>query len=458
MVCYCLISHHHESRILGIKNGTGWILPQIEIDDVWIAKQANLICAKFFHKFGLKVTVLRHLSDNGQSQICELENHDSTWKPDTESYWLDCDEAANLQLDHQGYKQCIKDWWQEKEKGTPPTARPPWEQLGWFATATEWINRRLDEMNEPKCRQIEQWKAAWPASCVLRIETPKRKLFFKAVYQKSASEAAIIAMLSQNWQKHVPQVISSDATNRWILMADFGDKNLESASDETRMESLGLFAEIQKDFVQRTDLLIRLGCTDMRSDVLLNRFEQLLNDDSALRPRTKEELNASQIAELRAAIPLIRAKLERLRNFGIPETIVQPDFRNGNIASTEVGCLFFDWSDTAIAHPFYCINRYLDYFRPPEGISKLSWRFETSGERRNLFLNSYLDKWTEFGTQDQLLEAFSISRQLNPVFLSVRWYNELSYYESKSPRGQLRIRSIPRELRNVLWVIRKLKE
>lgn len=457
MVCHCLVGHHDENRILGIKNDTGWMLPQIEIDDVWIAKQANLIGERFFQKFGLKVTVLRHLSEGDQGQICELENHDPSWEPNADAYWLDENETANAQLNHQNYGQCINDWWQEKEKNTIPVGRPPWEQIGWFTTATEWINRRLDEVNAPKCRQIEQCKAAWPASCILRVKTPRRKFFFKAIYQKSASESAIIAMLSENWQKHVPQIISSDETKRWFLMADFGDKDLESASDETRRQALGLFAEIQRDFLQRTDRLTRLGCTDMRSDVLLNRFEQLLNDDSALRPGIKEELNESQVAELRAAIPLKKTKLERLRDFGIPETIVQPDFRNGNIASTKAGCLFFDWSDTTIAHPFYSINRYFDYFRSPQGMSKLDWNFGPSDDRRTLFLGAYLDPWTDFGTQDQLLKAFSISRQLNPVFLSVRWYNERPYYEPKSPRGQLRVRSIPRELRNVLWVTKRIE-
>ncbi len=458
MVCYCLIRHYFENRILGIEGDCGWMLPQVELPDQWIAKQVNLIGEKIHTQLGIRVTVLRHLLSDRQGEICELENHDRSWKPCTGASWLERSEIANLNLENQDHRECINNWWNEKESGTIPAKRPPWERLGWFETATQWIDKRLDEIGEPKHRQIEQWKAAWPASCVLRIKTPLRKLFFKAYYQKSAPESTVISMLSQNWPKHLPQVVSSDTTKRWLLMEDFGNKSLESASIKKRGKALGLFAEIQRYFLQKVDLLIGMGCADMRSEVLFDRFEQLLNDDSALRPGVRGELNTSQIAELRAALPLIRAKFEQLENSEISKTLVHSDFRGGNIALNDLDIVFFDWSDAVIAHPFYSVNRYFDFIPPPKGTSKLLWRFDPSDHRRNQLLDAYLDKWTKFGSKEQVTKAFSISRQLNPVFLSVRWCNELPYHELDSPRGQLRVRSILRQLKNLLWVIRRISD
>ena len=38
--------------------------------------------------------------------------------------------------------------------------------------------------------------------------------------------------------------------------------------------------------------------------------------------------------------------------------------------------LFYDWGDTVIFHPFFSVNRMIDYLSPPEGIESWDGHFE----------------------------------------------------------------------------------
>ena len=54
----------------------------------------------------------------------------------------------------------------------------------------------------------------------------------------------------------------------------------------------------------------------------------------------------------RAAIPRLSAACARLQGAGVPETLVHGDLHPWNIARTPRGLIVFDWSDSAIGHPF----------------------------------------------------------------------------------------------------------
>jgi hypothetical protein len=41
----------------------------------------------------------------------------------------------------------------------------------------------------------------------------------------------------------------------------------------------------------------------------------------------------------------------------IPASIVQQDFRHGNLVMSRRFCLFYDWSDTVVSHHFFACCR-----------------------------------------------------------------------------------------------------
>ena len=43
MICQCLINHHSDNRFLALNSEDGWVLPQVELPDQWIAKIQYLI-------------------------------------------------------------------------------------------------------------------------------------------------------------------------------------------------------------------------------------------------------------------------------------------------------------------------------------------------------------------------------------------------------------------------------
>jgi hypothetical protein len=70
--------------------------------------------------------------------------------------------------------------------------------------------------------------------------------------------------------------------------------------------------------------------------------------------------------------------------------------------------------------------------------------------RQRFARDAYLEPWTAFEPMDRLIEAFRLSRELNEVYLAVRWYAELPYVEPTSPWGKLMTGTPPAYARRLL--------
>jgi hypothetical protein len=79
---------------------------------------------------------------------------------------------------------------------------------------------------------------------------------------------------------------------------------------------------------------------------------------------------------------------------------------------TDSGPLFYDWSDGAVAHPFF------ELLTAPGTLRELDSHPEAAAHYRRI----YLEAWRDFGSMERLEEAFALSQKLLPC------YHTLSYY------------------------------
>lgn len=209
-----------------------------------------------------------------------------------------------------------------------------------------------------------------------------------------------------------------------MLMRDFGGTDVNDQSLRQCQEAIRLFAELQIDCATRLEMLP-------------GRLEQMLADPGATRPGTPHDLEEAEIERLGALVTQLAGMCARLAEYRLPATLVHQDFRTGNIIALESSFLFYDWSDTVVAHPFFSPVRFLQLM----GLTE---------ERCLAISEAYLEPWTDFQSMEPMREAFALARRLNPLYQAVRWRHDAQYLETTAPYGRDIVSTLPHKLREVL--------
>jgi Ser/Thr protein kinase RdoA (MazF antagonist) len=111
-------------------------------------------------------------------------------------------------------------------------------------------------------------------------------------------------------------------------------------------------------------------------------------------------------AQLQHLAPQFRAACGQLAACGIPETLEHGDMHAGNVAVTDRGIVFFDWTDGCFTHPFLCLAAFLEH---------------VPGDRKAELERAYLSQWADFANEAQLQRALALSRPLGALFMAMSY-------------------------------------
>jgi Phosphotransferase enzyme family len=230
-----------------------------------------------------------------------------------------------------------------------------WLDPEWRAEAEAWI-REQAAVSGP----IEQ-PHVYPWSTVLRVPSADGDLWFKATtLEIHGFEPPLTAILAEAFPDRTTELVSIDQERGWMLMRDAGTRLrelIESPGDLHRWEDvLPRYAELQIGLARRADELLALGVPDERLAGIAGKVEALLEDDGALMLGVSDELSPEQRGELQRRLPELRAIVEELEAFGIPETIQHDDFHDGQVFVKDGRYRLLDWGDSCISHPFHTLT------------------------------------------------------------------------------------------------------
>ena len=223
----------------------------------------------------------------------------------------------------------------------------------------------------------------------------------------------------------MPTVMSLDSQRHWMLLVDFGKPISNRTSPKTRREICCLFAQLQNQSIKQCDRLLAAGCLDRRLDILSSQIDPLINDDDAL-----SDLSATEIERLQTLAPTLKKLCSQLASYNIPATLVHGDLHLNNIAVHQGNIIFFDWTDSCIAHPFF------DLFllsRESNHRSCFGWlKVGLTQAARAREQNHYLSQWRHYESQERLLEAWQIAKPLAALHHAVTYQSMRHGLEDKS--------------------------
>ena len=398
-------------RVLLLETERGAALPRVDLDgypdnDLESARRA------LAELLGATVAILRYVVRDTDRErklvdvVYELEFLDRDWKLPANVTWGEADTVPDE------HREIVEHHLRERRAGVP-ALRAPWARQGWLAQATEWIESSLSTQGRAPTGPVEQ-RRCWTLSAVLRIPTAEGAVYFKATADSPlfVVEGSVMSGLARHHPRNVPEPLAVDASRRWMLLDDVGPAVGWSAPVEEREAALQTFARLQVSSADHLDDLLAMGCIDRRPEWLAGETRELLADDGALAGLEEEEISA-----LRALEPRLVELIRRLADGPVPSTVVHGDLHLDNVARRDGEFVFFDWTDACVAHPF---------------LDLIDVAFEEDSAVRDRLRDAYLMVWADHGSQEQLLELWTIAVPLASLNQAVSYRHILANVEPGS--------------------------
>lgn len=379
-----------------------WALPAFTPDETDFGL-VDHINAHVWGTYNLFVSTLRCLhvlrTGNHVDRYYILDNYMSDWEPPEEMRWVEEPDLADMPLADDKQRSIIRDYfdWIHSDH----SLRPGWMRPGWFLRVNHWMADLADRMSmwvqEPAVQ-----RRTWSRSSIVDLHTKDGTLFLKAVPTFFAYEPVITRVLALRYPELLPDVRAVHVDNGWMLMREFEGVLLSTSKDFAAWKNaVHYYGEIQADLVTNTPSLIALGVPDRHLDYLASQIEGLVHSlPDSLTPSEKEDF--TQLA------PSLRNLCYKLLDYEVPLSLTHGDLWAGNIITKQDKMpLFFDWSDSAVAHPFFDIPYFLSDVD--------ATTFEGIPDAHDQLRDAYLEVWTRYEPLEELRQAYAIAEVLGSL-------------------------------------------
>ena len=296
-------------------------------------------------------------------------------------------------------------WFHELDNPSPLSA--PWESVGWFSGASNWIYAQLEALGFTAIEPIRQQRA-WGLSCTMKIGTNNGDVYFKGTPPFMSHEGRIMRDVAERCPKLLPAPLAVDAERGWLLMPDYGSELLHECADIARWEeALRTFSRAQVEQVERIGYWLSINIPDRRLGRMVEMIDPLIASCEGMLAGGVSGLTESEVEALRSLSMPLKLTCARVAQYAVPHTLLHGDL-GGNILMRDEGYTFFDWTDVCVSHPFFEMatisGAYFD-----ESVLKDNPNAEIR------LRDAYLEPWADVMPIERLVEAFEASRPLGAL-------------------------------------------
>ena len=254
-----------------------------------------------------------------------------------------------------------------------------------------------------------------PWSYVSRFITSSGHIYLKCTPKSLGLEVDVIRTLSYALRVPVPEVIAHHPSWHCFLMKDAGAtlRSILKRDFDTDLvcEAVNQFATTQLKVADKLDVLMDIGVPDWRLDKLPGLYQQLLLNKDIL---VEDGLSEIEIQKLNALFTKVSELCEKLSNYAIKQSIVQPDFNDNNtlVDESSHNMTLIDLGELAISHPFFSLHNFLLQMKKHHGL--------TENDARYLKIkDAYLSNYMHCESKEHLLDAFLMTQLLFPVYCAL---------------------------------------
>lgn len=266
--------------------------------------------------------------------------------------------------------------------------------------------------NQPENVQHTPW------SYVVRFETSDGYIYLKHTPDLLALEAAIIQILRDQFHASVPIVIAHNTTLNCFLMKDAGRslrEILKQKFDEALLcKAIDQFTSLQIAVADHINVFLDIGVPDWRLNKLPDLYKEMISQRDLL---IADGLSEREISELETLLSKVSTLCQKLSEYSIKETIVQPDFNDNNTLIDDISqnITIIDLGEIAISHPFFSLLNCLQQIR----------KHHILREDNNTYLkikDACFKNYMNFFSKKHLSDAFATAQILWLVYWTLSQY------------------------------------
>lgn len=244
----------------------------------------------------------------------------------------------------------------------------------------------------------------------MRVTTTEGMFYLKALPPFFAQEPSLLQYLALDYPNSVSALVAVDTDAQWVVMRDFGGTLLGQSENLCDFEeALRRYAALQIDQVEHIQHLQTLGCLYLPTEALAQHLENLLADTPSLMMNSPVGLSEEDVLHLHHLTPLLRSMCQQLADSPVPYSLEHGDFHDENIAMVGTDPLYFDWTDSCIAHPFFSLYPFL---------LGIETKWSGIANIRQHLRDVYLQPWERYAPKEQLEAIFELAQKLAPLYLA----------------------------------------
>lgn len=387
----------------------GWALPGFVSDEQHTA-EVELIGRHMRERFGAQVAVLGRLAtefDAVAGRVHKADLAEPLVEPDPRAgrWWSRAALAAGEVPLAVGSQAQVARW---AAGALAIAGDTPWSRTGWLAGALAWIEEAAGPVGEVAQVRVSEF------STVLRVVAGGRVRYFKCVADAAAREPPVTAALAGR-SAHLPPVLAVDAARRFLLMEAFDGAPLAAPEDLRAWTTAAqAYGALQRDWLDALEPLRALGCAAVTAGSLAGPLAAMLDDRDAVLAGDPAGLADPEIAALRALVPELADAAVLLDAGRLPLAVDHGDLWPSNVLVGPAGCVFVDWEDVRLAHPF------LGLFQLLTG-AYLDRRFADHDAAAGWIRDAYLTGWSAWAARAELVRAFDAAHDIAAVAVAASY-------------------------------------
>ena len=276
----------------------------------------------------------------------------------------------------------------------------PFSRLGWLTNLQDWVRTAIRPLGM-ELKDFHQLNGC-ETFALIRFDTTQQPVWFKAVGKPNLHEFPITVALAKLLPEYVPSLLATRPACYGWLMADAGGPPLNEVDDSSAWkDAAAVLAGLQIASIEAIDDLLEAGSRDLRTRTLLELVDPFLEVIADLMQQQTNVppaiLSRQELSDLGAILKNAVCCLESL---GIPDTLGHSDFNPGNILVGSERCVFIDWAEAHVSHPFLTFEYLISHLR--KDYPALA-RFEDA------IRLSYIKCWQSVSLPEHVSEAFLFS-------------------------------------------------
>jgi hypothetical protein len=296
-----------------------------------------------------------------------------------------------------------------------------WSSASWRGMATTWLDEQLSAAGIQRTGEIEQLHLR-PWATALRAATSAGLVWLKAAGPGTRFEVGLYEILERAVPGHVLAPIAIDLARGWMLLPDggvpLGEQVSGSALIDAMTDILPQYAEVQRRVAPEIESLLALGITDMRAQVMPQRFEEALDLVGARVRGDADREILQRVYGLRATFASWCGQLAAMPG---QASLDHNDLHPWNVFVGDGHprrARFYDWGDSVVAHPFSSMLVGLGYLHTQVGIP-------IGSPELTRLRDAYLDGFRDLAPHRELVETLELACRVGKVARALTWERAL---------------------------------